>query len=227
MKAVILLSGGVDSCVILAKALEKGMVCHALSFDYGQRHRIELKYATQIAKHYGISHSIINIDPRTFANSSLTTSLPVPKDRNRASIAAGGIPTTYVPARNTLFISYAMGQAEIWQAQEIHVGFNAVDRAPYPDCRVEYLEAIQGVINLATRQAVEGSAPKLIAPLISMDKDQIFKEGIRLRVPLQMTFSCYDPTPAQKPCRRCDACILRLSVDAKSNDELPKSNYEL
>lgn len=209
MKAVILFSGGVDSTVILALALKRGLECHALSFDYGQRHRVELESAKAIAAHYGVSHQIIVIDPKSFGKSSLVSSLAVPKGRNLEQISAGGIPNTYVPARNTLFLAYALGQAEILEADEIHVGFNALDRNPYPDCRPAFAQAFQGVINVATKQSVEGRAPQLCTPLIDWDKAKIIQEGVALNAPLHMTFSCYDPTPAGKPCGVCDACVLR------------------
>jgi 7-cyano-7-deazaguanine synthase len=209
MKAIILFSGGVDSTVALAMAQARGLECHAISFNYGQRHVIELEYAKKITQHYNINHKIIIIDPNTFAKSSLTSNIPVPKDRNTDSIASGGIPNTYVPARNTLFISYAIGQAEIHNAQEIHVGCNALDRNPYPDCRIEYLNAFQKVINLATKQAIEGNPPKIVFPLIEMGKAEIFQKAFELKAPIELTFSCYDPTDKNQPCGRCDACFLR------------------
>jgi 7-cyano-7-deazaguanine synthase len=213
MKAIIVFSGGVDSTVVLSMAIDRGLECHAISFDYGQRHRVELKAAAAIAKFYGINQQVIKIETPALAGSSLISKLAVPKDRSMSAIAAGGIPNTYVPGRNTLFLAYAMGFAESLNAQEIHVGYNALDRIPYPDCRIEYLNAMQEVINLATRQAVEGNAPKIIAPLLHMDKKEIFQEGRRLNVPLDMTFSCYDPTPEEKPCGHCDACMLRAAAN--------------
>lgn len=212
MKAVILLSGGLDSTVMLAKAREQGRECYALSFNYGQRNKVELESAKAIAHHYRIPHRIIIIDPVSFDKSSLVTSRAVPKDRTAQAIATGGIPSTYVPARNTLFLAYALGQAEILEAQEIHVGFNALDRLPYPDCRMEFVQAFQALIQVATKQSVEGKVPKLITSLIELDKTQIIRQGQVLNAPLHLTFSCYDPTPDAMPCRRCDACILRQNA---------------
>ncbi|MBA2729029.1 MAG: 7-cyano-7-deazaguanine synthase QueC [Parachlamydiaceae bacterium] len=215
MKAIILLSGGVDSTVVLAMALGRGLVCYGISFDYGQRHKVELKSAALIAKNYGIEQKIIIIDPQTFTKSSLTTaSTVVPKDRSVAEITSLGIPSTYVPARNTLFLSYALGQAEILNADEIHVGFNAMDYNCYPDCRPEYLEAFQRIASLGTVQGIKGNGIKVIAPLIHMDKTEIFKHGKRLHAPLHLTFSCYDPSIDELPCQRCDACVLRTSADS-------------
>lgn len=212
MKAIILLSGGLDSTVMLAMALQRGLECFALGFDYGQRHRIELDAAKQIAKHYKIPLKIIKIDPSTFSSSSLVYDGEVPKNRNASTIASSGIPSTYVPARNSLFLAYAIGQAEILEADEIHIGSNALDRLPYPDCRPEFIQAFQALMNVATKQSVEGKAPKLLAPLIDMDKVQIIKRGKELNVPLHLTFSCYDPIANGIPCLRCDACILRQSA---------------
>lgn len=209
MKAIILLSGGLDSTVMLAKALQQGNECYALSFNYGQRHKIELKAAENIAAFYDVPHRIIMIDPACFDNSSLVTSLAVPKDRTAQQISSGGIPNTYVPARNTLFLAYAVGQAEILEAQEIHVGFNAMDCNPYPDCRPEFVNAFQLVINIATKQGVEGRPPRLITPLIDLNKTEIFKLGFSLNAPIDLSFSCYDPTIDDRPCHHCDACILR------------------
>lgn len=218
MQAIILLSGGIDSTVVLALALEAKRSVTALSFDYGQRHRKELEHAKQIARYFKVDHRIIKIDPAIFAKTSLVGSMDVPKDRNLETIANSGIPSTYVPARNTLFLAYAIGQAEIFEAQEIYAGPNLLDRNPYPDCRPEYYEAFQRVIDLATKQAVEGRAPKLITPLIDLDKASIVQEGKRLHVPFEMTFSCYSPTVRGEPCKRCDACLIR--EEALSNNKL-------
>lgn len=209
MKAIILLSGGLDSTVILAQAVKQGRQCIALSFDYGQRHKVELKSAEKIAAYYRVPHRILSIDPSSFANSALVSSIAVPKDRSIEEISNSGVPNTYVPARNTLFLSYAVCQAEILEAQEIYVGFNAMDRNPYPDCRPEYLEAFQSLINLATKQGIEGRAPQLKAPLINLDKIGILKEGLALGAPIHLTFSCYDPSSNGAQCGHCDACMLR------------------
>lgn len=209
MKAVILLSGGLDSCVILAMALEKGRECHAISFDYGQRHKIELESAKAITKYYQVSHRIIQIDPTTFSNSALVSGSSIPKNRTSQEIAKGGIPNTYVPARNTLFLAYALGQAEILEAQEIYAGPNALDSLPYPDCRPQFIESFQALINVATKQAIEGNPPRLLTPLIDWDKAKIIKHGLMIHAPLELTMSCYDPSPQGKICSVCDACILR------------------
>jgi len=209
MKAIVLLSGGLDTAVVLALALEKGRECIAISFDYGQRHKIELDYARKIAKYYGVTQQVITIDPSFFANSSLVFQDDVPKNRSSKQIANGGIPSTYVPARNTLFLAYAIGQAEIFDAQEIYVGPNRLDYTPYPDCRPAFHDAFQAVINLATKQAMHGKPPQLLTPLIKWDKKEIIKQALKLKVPIDMTFSCYDPTSAGQACLNCDACCLR------------------
>lgn len=208
MRAIVLLSGGLDSTVLLAIALKQQRECYALSFDYGQRHRIELDSAKKIARHYGVDHRIIAIDPTVFAKSSLVSTAAVPKDRTPSQISSGSIPNTYVPARNTLFLAYALGQAEIQDAKEIYVGFNALDRLPYPDCRPEFVHAFQALIQVATKQSVEGEPPKIMTPLIDWDKCEIIRQGQALNAPLDLTFSCYDPCNNQ-PCLRCDACVLR------------------
>ncbi|BBI16679.1 7-cyano-7-deazaguanine synthase QueC [Neochlamydia sp. S13] len=208
-RAIVLLSGGLDSTVILALALAQGRECYALSFDYGQRHRIELTHASKIATYYQVKHCIVQIDSRVFKSSSLVSDLAVPKNRSKEDIGSGKTPNTYVPARNTLFLAYAMGQAEILDAQEIYLGANALDAPSYPDCTLSYIQAFQQVLNVGTKQAAEGNAPQLLTPLIHWDKAEIIRQGIALDVPMHMTFSCYDPTPQQKPCGQCDACILR------------------
>lgn len=209
MKAVVLLSGGLDSTLVLALALKQERECFALSFDYGQRHRIELEYAAKIAAHYNVEQRIIKIDPSIFNTSSLVSNKEIPKNRSQKEILSGKIPNTYVPARNTLFLAFAMGQAELLQADEIHTGPNAMDAAPYPDCTPAFIQAFQSVMNVATKQAAEGHPPKLITPLIHWDKTEIIKQAITLNVPIHMTFSCYDPIDGQHPCTQCDACSLR------------------
>jgi 7-cyano-7-deazaguanine synthase len=213
MKAIILLSGGLDSTVMLAMAAEKKRNCHALSFDYGQRHKIELKSATAIAKYYGCSHRIIHIDPQLFAGSALVHDADVPKNRTMEMIQEGPTPSTYVPARNTLFLAYAASQAEIMNAEEIYYGPNALDCIPYPDCRLNFVEAFQQLLNVATKQAIDGFAPRLVAPLLHWNKEDIINEGLRLKVPLHLTHSCYDPVN-EKPCHACDACLLRQKAFA-------------
>lgn len=209
VRAIVLLSGGLDSAVVLGMALEKNRECLALSFDYGQRHRIELEHAKKLADYYKVKHKVIKIDRSVFACSALVGDLEVPKDREVDQIDQLGVPTTYVPGRNTLFLSYAASQAEIFGAHEIYVGPNLLDRIPYPDCRPEFYLAFQQVLNLATKQAIEGHPPRLLTPLIDMDKKAIVSMGRRLGVPLESTFSCYDPAGDGAPCGRCDACKIR------------------
>ena len=214
-KAIVLLSGGLDSTVVLALALAQGKTCHALSFDYGQRHLVELEAAKKITAMYQIPHKIIKIDPSAFGKSSLTArhtsdpvDLKIPENRNLKEIEEQGIPNTYVPARNTLFLAYALGQCEIEEAQEIHFGPNKMDFSGYADCRPAFLQAFQSLINFATKQSVEGSAPRLITPLIELNKAEIIRKGFALNAPLHLTISCYNPQGSEA-CLRCDACILR------------------
>ena len=209
-KAVILFSGGLDSTVVLATALANGIECLALSFDYGQRHKVELEAAKKIALHYGVQHKIICIDPETFKtkDSSIVSDTTVQKNRSLEEMQSGKIPSTYVPARNSLFIAYALVQAEIFEADEIHLGPNKLDQLPYPDCRPQFVESFQAVANLATKRAVNGKAPRLVTPLINLDKTEIASLGKRLNAPLELTFSCYDPK-GEVPCGQCDACLLR------------------
>ncbi len=209
MKAIILFSGGIDSTVMLAKALEKGHECIALSFDYKQVHRVELKHAEAIAKHYGIQQKILKIDPSFFASSALVSDLEIPTNRSTDEIANSGTPSTYVPARNTIFLSFATALAEVHSAEEIHIGANLLDQNAYPDCRPDFYHAFQKVINTGTKQSDTGSAPRLVTPLIDWDKKQIIHEGRRLNTPLNLTFSCYHPINGVTPCGSCDACILR------------------
>lgn len=209
MKAIILLSGGLDSTVMMAIALKNDRECHAISFDYGQRHKCELEHAKAVAAHYNVPHKIITIDPSCFDNSSLVSSMTVPKNRKLTEMNNGKIPNTYVPARNTLFLAYALGQAEIQCAQEIYAGMNALDSLPYPDCRPEFVNAFQGLMNVATKQAVEGNPPKLVTPLLHWNKTEIIQQGMLLKAPIHLTWSCYDPSPKKDPCGSCDACILR------------------
>lgn len=209
MKAVVLLSGGLDSTVMLALAISQGRQCHAISFDYGQKHRVELESAKAVAAHYGIPHRIIAIEPITFWNSSLVGDQSVPKGRTSAEIGSGSIPSTYVPARNTIFLSYALALAEVIGAQEVHYGPNALDAKPYVDCRPEFIAAYQALSNVATAQAVSGNPPRIVAPLIDWDKAEIIRQGMRLDAPLELTFSCYDPLNGVAACGKCDACVLR------------------
>ena len=218
MKAIILLSGGIDSTLALALAQSQGRECYAVSFNYGQRHRIELRSALAIAKHYKISHKIIKIDPSSFAGSSaLVSNDKIPQNRTTNQIENGGIPSTYVPARNTLFLAYALAQAEIIDAQEIYLGANAMDYKAYPDCRPEYHKAFQGMMNLATKQAVEGMAPRLMTPLVQWDKEEIIRQAQALNVPFEKTLSCYNPSARGHHCGSCDACMLRREGFAKAS----------
>lgn len=222
IKAIVLLSGGIDSCVILAMLRKKRRAeeCLVLSFDYGQRHKAELRSAKAIANHYGVIQQTIMIDPLSFKGSSLMEKeMIVPKDRTSLSIEQEGIPSTYVPARNTLFLAYAMCHAEIHTVEEIHFGPNALDRHPYPDCRPEYMKAFQGLLNCATKQAVEGNAPRLITLLLEMTKVEIIAAGLALDAPLHLTFSCYDPNVEGTACQHCDACLLRQEA-FKANEIL-------
>ena len=208
--AVVLLSGGLDSATTLAIASAQGFSCHALSFRYGQRHAAELASAQAVARHLGVAeHRIIEIDLRAFGGSALTDDLPVPKDRDE-SARAGGIPVTYVPARNTIFLAYALGAAEVLGATDIFLGVNAVDYSGYPDCRPEFVEAFERLANVATKAGVEGRRMTIHAPLLALTKRDIIARGMELGVDFGMTLSCYDPAPDGQSCGRCDACLLRL-----------------
>ncbi len=209
-QAVVLLSGGLDSATALAIAQAQGFHCHAISFDYGQRHDIELDAAREIAQHAGVtSHRWVKLDLRAFGGSALTSDLPVPKDRDDSAMAEG-IPITYVPARNTIFLSYALALAEVIEARDIFIGVNAVDYSGYPDCRPEFIRAFETMANLATRAGVEGNPVKLHTPLIDLPKTRIIERGLELNVDYGLTHSCYDPADAGHPCGRCDACLLRI-----------------
>lgn len=206
--AVVLLSGGLDSATALAISRDAGRVCHALSFRYGQRHEVELVAASNVAKALGAaSHRIVSLDLAAFGGSALTADIPVPKGRSEAEIG-GGVPVTYVPARNTLFVAYALALAEVIGATEIVVGVNVLDASGYPDCRPEWLAAMQEVARLGTRVGVEGHAIRLVAPLIEMSKADIIRAGAALGVDYGLTHSCYDPA-LDGACGACDACQLR------------------
>jgi len=208
--AVVLLSGGLDSATTLAIARAQGYACHALSFRYGQRHALELSSAAAVARHLGAAdHRVVEIDLRAFGGSALTADLPVPKDRDEAA-RAEGIPVTYVPARNTIFLAYALASAEVLGAADIFLGVNAVDYSGYPDCRPEFVQAFERLANLATRAGVEGRHLTIHAPLLSMTKTEIIARGLELGVDFGMTLSCYDPASDGASCGRCDACHLRL-----------------
>lgn len=207
--AVVLLSGGLDSATTLAIAAAQGFACHALSFDYGQRNRIELAAAKRVAESLqAASHRWTKIDLRAFGGSALTDEIDVPKDRTDKQIA-GGVPVTYVPARNTIFLSFGLALAETLNASHLFIGVNAVDYSGYPDCRPAFIEAFESLANLATRAGTEGHKVQIHAPLINLTKTQIIRRGLDLKVDYSLTHSCYDPTPAGRACGHCDACLLR------------------
>lgn len=206
MRAVILLSGGLDSATVLAIAKREGRVCHALSFVYGQRHEIELAAARRVAGAVGVEeHIVFPIDLRLFGGSALTGDDEVPKD----AVGAPGIPVTYVPARNTIFLATALGYAEARGAGEIWIGVNAVDFSGYPDCRPEFIDAFQRVIATGTRSGVERGEPRIVAPLLAMTKADIIRAGTALGVDYSLTHSCYDPGADGLACGHCDSCLLR------------------
>jgi len=209
-KAVCLLSGGLDSSTCLALARREGYECYALSFDYGQRHRIELEAAARVAHALGAArHVIAHIDLRQIGNSALTSDLAVPKGRSPQDMSHG-IPVTYVPARNTIFLSFALAWAEVLEAPDIFIGVNALDYSGYPDCRPEYIEAFTRMANLATKAGVEGTlAIRIHTPLIQLSKAEIVKLGRDLDLDFSLTHSCYDPDPEGRPCGQCDSCLLR------------------
>lgn len=238
--AIVLLSGGLDSATTLAIARDRGLACHAISFDYGQRHRVELDAARAVAEHLGTaSHTVVTLDLRQFGGSALTANIDVPKDRPLDQLDTHippspdhhrpnreDIPVTYVPARNTIFLSYALALAEVREARDIFLGVNAVDYSGYPDCRPEYLDAFQRMANLATRAgvtALHADTPAdyttIHAPLIDLPKIDIIRRGLDLGVDYRLTHSCYDPVPLDattpahplgvRPCAHCDSCLLR------------------
>ncbi len=210
-KAVVLLSGGVDSTTILAIAQSQGYDVYTISFRYGQRHVLELDSAERISEKMGAKkHVIVDIDLRAFGGSALTADIEVPKERSDQKIGTG-IPITYVPARNTIFLSFALAWAETLEIDTIFIGVNALDYSGYPDCRPEYIEAYQRMGNLATKAGVEGTAKlKIETPLISMTKAQIIRKGAELGVDYGLTLSCYDPDPQGRACGACDSCLLRI-----------------
>jgi 7-cyano-7-deazaguanine synthase len=207
--AIVLLSGGIDSATALAMTRASGRRCHALSFRYGQRHAVELEAAARVARALeAASHRVIDLDLRAIGGSALTDAIDVPKGRSDQEIGAG-IPVTYVPARNTIFLAYAIALAEVTGASEIVVGVNVLDSSGYPDCRPEWLAAMQEVARLGTRAGVEQRPITIGAPLIRMSKAEIIKAGTALGLDYALTHSCYDPAPSGAACGACDACILR------------------
>jgi 7-cyano-7-deazaguanine synthase len=224
MKAVCLLSGGLDSSTCLAVARRDGFECYALSFNYGQRHQVELEAAARVARSLGAAkHLVAKIDLRMFGGSALTADIEVPKDRSHAEMGRG-IPVTYVPARNTVFLSFALAWAEVLEASDIFIGVNAIDYSGYPDCRPEYIEAFEKMANLATKAGVEGRTRiRIHTPLIELSKAEIIKLGCRLGIDFGLTHSCYDPDEHGRSCAKCDACMLRIKgfVEAGLKDPLP------
>jgi len=209
-KAVVLLSGGLDSSTVLKIATAKHSDVYALSFRYGQRHSVELDCARRVADLAKVAnHVIVDIDLQQFGGSALTDDIDVPKDRSDSEMA-DEIPITYVPARNTIFLSFALAWAEVLKADNIYLGVNAVDYSGYPDCRPEFITAFQTMANLATKESIEGrSNIRIHTPLIDLTKEQIIREGIALGVDYSLTSSCYDPEDDGNPCRSCDSCLLR------------------
>jgi 7-cyano-7-deazaguanine synthase len=204
--AIVLSSGGLDSTTCLAIARERGFApLYSLSFDYGQRHHYELGAAAKIAKHFAVAeHRVITIDLRQFGGSALTADIAVPKDRNESQMS-GDIPITYVPARNTIFLSYALGWAEVLSCDDVFIGVNALDYSGYPDCRPEFIESFQQTARLGTKR----TRFTVHAPLVRLTKAQIIRRGVELGVDYSMTHSCYDPDPHGRACGRCDSCLLR------------------
>lgn len=223
-KAVVLLSGGLDSTTVLAIAKSEGYQVYALSFSYGQRHNIELEKAKKIAAHFQVAdHAIISIDLRRIGGSALTSDIEVPKERSLSEMEKN-IPVTYVPARNTIFLSFALGWAETLGISDIFIGVNALDYSGYPDCRPEYIAAFEHLANLATSAGVENRLSFHIhTPLINLTKAEIIKQGLSLGVDYSLTHSCYDPSPEGKACGRCDSCLLRLKGFQETNVQDPIS----
>lgn len=217
-KAVVLVSGGLDSATVLAIARDQGYDCYALSFDYGQRHKTELDAAKQVVESLGAeAHKVISLDMRNIGGSALTDEIDVPEGQSE------GIPVTYVPARNTVFLSYALGWAEVLGAFDIFIGVNAVDYSGYPDCRPEFIQAFERLANLATKAGVEGRAFHIHAPLIHMSKAEIIRTGTRLGVDYSQTVSCYQADEEGRACGRCDSCRLRAAGFAEAG--LPDSTH--
>ena len=216
-KAVVLLSGGLDSTTVAAIAKQQGYAVYALSFDYGQNHKQELDSAARVAQKLGVAqHAVVKVDLRSFGGSALTSDMPIPKHRSAADIGHG-VPVTYVPARNTVFLSLALAWAETLSATDIFIGVNALDYSGYPDCRPEFIAAFENMANLGTKIATEGGSRILIhTPLISMTKKQIVQAGLALGVDYSVTTTCYDPSSTGEACGGCDACQLRLKGFAEA-----------
>ncbi len=223
-KAVVLLSGGLDSTTALGIARKEGYELYTMSFRYGQRHSVELESACRVAKAMGVEkHLVVDVDLRAIGGSALTDEVKVPKDRGAEEMASG-IPVTYVPARNTIFLSFALAWAEVLGGQDIFIGVNALDYSGYPDCRPEYIEAFEKMASLATKAGVEGRLRlKIRTPLIAMTKAEIIKTGLDLGVNYSLTHSCYDPTVEGLSCGKCDSCQLRLKGFAEAGIRDPLS----
>jgi 7-cyano-7-deazaguanine synthase len=221
-RAVVLLSGGLDSATTLAIAASRGFEPFALSFRYGQRHEVELQAARRVAERAGVrEHVVIDIDLRKFGGSALTDDIDVPKARSLNEIGHG-IPVTYVPARNTIFLSFALAWAEVLGSGDVFIGVNALDYSGYPDCRPEYIEAFERMANLATKAGVEGRQNvRIHTPLIELTKAEIIRTGLKLNVDYALTLSCYDPTSSGEACGECDACLLRLKGFRENKIEDP------
>lgn len=225
-KAVVLLSGGLDSTTVLAIARKQGFAVHAISFDYGQNHKIELEAAERVARTYGAEkHVIAKVDLRSFGGSALTSDMPIPKHRSTEDIGVG-VPVTYVPARNTVFLSMALAWAESLGATDIFIGVNALDYSGYPDCRPEFIEAFEAMANLGTKIGSEGKRIRIHTPLISMTKREIVETGISLGVDYGMTITCYDPSDEGLACGACDACQLRLKGFSEAGHTDPAKYVE-
>lgn len=206
---MVLLSGGLDSATVLAMAQHEGFACHALSFRYGQRHVVELESARRVAAAAGAEHVTVDIDLAAFGGSALTDDIDVPK-HDSADDLGDGIPVTYVPARNTVFLSFALAWAEVLRARDVYIGVSALDYSGYPDCRPEYVAAFEAMANLATRAGVEGAGLTIHTPLIALTKGDTIRRGLELGVDYGLTWSCYDPSREGAACGRCDSCLLRL-----------------
>jgi 7-cyano-7-deazaguanine synthase len=223
-KAVVLLSGGLDSTTVLATAVSEDFEVYTLTFRYGQRHSIEIDAAKKVAKHFGVAqHLVMDIDLRAFGGSALTDEIEVPKGRSSEDMSQG-IPITYVPARNTILLAYALAWAEVLGATDIFIGVNAIDYSGYPDCRPEFIKAFENLAGLATKAGVEGHQQfKVHTPLINLTKAEIIRRGLQLGVDYSITSTCYDPSPSGEACGECDSCLLRLKgfAEAGVKDPVP------